>query len=189
MAQQPPGGYPPAGPPSGPPSGPPPPPSGYQPAGYPPPGYQATTRPGGVTAAAIMLIVLGGLTAIGGILIMIGGGALAGAFGGLGGIVIVFGLIALAYAILEIISGAKILGLSPGWRIWGIVLAAVGAVFTVISLIGNFSGGDPEFDPNTFQFSSGGPNWGGIIFNLLFLAAYIVVIVLLVRNSRAFVRR
>jgi hypothetical protein len=136
-----------------------------------------------------MLIVLGGLTALGGILIMIGGGALAGTFGGLGGIVIVAGLVALAYAVMEIISGAKILGLSPGWRIAGIVLSAVGAVFSLISLINNFSAGEPEFDPNTFEFSSGGPNIGGIIFNLLFLAAYVVVIWLLARNSRAFVRR
>jgi hypothetical protein len=136
-----------------------------------------------------MLIVLGAITALIGVLVMVGGGALAGTFGGLGGIVIVVGLIAVAYGVMEIISGAKILGLSPGWRIAGIVLAAVAGVFSVFSLIQSFSSGEPEFDPNTFEFSSGGPNIGGIIINLLFLAAYVVVIWLLVKNSRAFVRR
>jgi hypothetical protein len=187
---QPPGGYQPPGapPPAGPPGGPPPPPSAYPPPAY-QPGSPATSRPGGVTAAAVLLIILGALTAIGGIFVMVGGGALAGTFGGLGGVIIVVGVLALAFAVFEIISGIKILGLNPGWRIAGIVLAAIGAVFSLISLIGSFSSGEAQFDPDTFEFSSGGPNIGGIIFNLIFLAAYVVVIVLLARNSRAFVRR
>jgi hypothetical protein len=188
---QPPGGYQPPGapPPAGPPGGPPPPPSAYPPPAY-QPGYSKATRPGGVTAASVLLIILGALTAIGGILIMVGGGAVAGTFGGgFGGVIIVLGLLALAFAVFEIISGIKILGLNPGWRITGIVLCAVGGVFSLISLIGSFSSGEAQFDPETFELSSGGPNIGGIVFNLIFLAAYVAVIVLLARNSRAFVRR
>jgi hypothetical protein len=190
---QPPGGYQPPGPPgapppAGPPGGPPPPPSSYPPSAY-QPGYPAATRPGSVTAAAVLLIILGAVTAIGGIFIMVGGGALAGTFGGLGGVIIVVGVLALTFAVFEIISGIKILGLSPGWRIAGIVLCAIGAVFSLISLIGSFSGGEAQFDPETLEFSTGGPNIGGIIFNLLFLAAYVVVIVLLARSSQAFARR
>jgi hypothetical protein len=175
MAQQPPGSYPP--------SGPPPPPSAYPP----PSGYQPVrARPGGVTTAAVLLIILGALTALGGIIVMIGGGAIAGAFGGLGGVVIVIGLLVLAYAVFEIIAGIKVLGLSSGWRIAGIVLAAIGAVFSVISLIGSFSAED-RIDPSTFEISSG-PNIGSIIFNLIFLTLYVLVVALLARNGRAFTR-
>jgi hypothetical protein len=175
MSQQPPGSYPPPGPP--------PPPSAYPP----PTGYQtAGTRPGGVTTAAVLLIILGALTAIGGLFVMIGGGALAGTFGGLGGVVIVVGVLVLAYAVFEIIAGIKVLGLSSGWRIAGIILAAIGAVFSVISLIGSFSGQN-QLDPDTFEITSG-PNVGGIIFNLIFLTMYVLVVVLLARNSRAFTR-
>jgi hypothetical protein len=140
-----------------------------------------------VTAAAVILIILGALGAIGAVLVMIGGGAIAGTFGGgLGGIVIVIGVLVLAYAVFEIISGVKVLGLSNGWRIAGIVLAAIGAVFAVFGLISAFSG-TQEFDPNTLEFTSG-PNIGGIITNLIGLALYVLVIVLLARNSRAFTR-
>ena len=81
----------------------------------------------------------------------------------------------------------KILGLSNAWRIVGMVLSAIGAVFSLIGLIGAFSGGR-ELDPNTFELTSGGPNVGGIITNLIGLALYVAVIVLLARNSRAFNR-
>jgi len=100
--------------------------------------------------------------------------------------VIVVGVLVLAYAVFEIIAGIKVLGLSSGWRIAGIILAAIGAVFSVISLIGSFSGQD-QLDPDTFEITSG-PNVGGIIFNLIFLTMYVLVVVLLARNSRAFTR-
>ena len=180
MAQQPPGNYPP--------SGPPPPPAypqggGYQQGGYPPTG----TRPAGVTAAAVILIILGSLAALFGIIAMIGGGAVAGTFGGLGGIILVIGLLVIVWGVFEIISGVKILGLSNGWRIAGIVLSAIGAVFSLIGLIGAFSGGQ-ELDPQTFELTAGGPNIAGIVTNLIGLALYVAVIVLLARNSRAFTR-
>ena len=63
----------------------------------------------------------------------------------------------------------KILGLSNAWRIVGMVLSAIGAVFSLIGLIGAFGGGR-ELDPNTFELTSGGPNVGGIITNLIGLA-------------------
>jgi hypothetical protein len=145
-------------------------------------------RPGGLTAAAIVLIILGALYAIFGVLAMIGGGAVAGQFGGIGGAVILIGVIVLAFGVMDIISGAKILGLSSGWRIAGIVLASIGALFALLGTLGGFTGGGQELDPQTFEVVSSGPNIGAIIFGLLFLAANVFVIVQLARNGRYFVR-
>ena len=197
MAQQPPGNYPPSGPPSGPPPPAQPsaqPPGAYpppQPGGYPPPaGYRpAGASPGGVRAAAVIQNVLGALGTIGGILVMVAGGTVLGAFGGAAGaVVIVVGLLVIAFGVFEILSGAKILGLSNGWRIAGIVLASIGGVFSLIGLIGSFSSGSQEFDANTLEFTSGGLNVGGLISNLIGVVAYLLVIILLARNSRAFAR-
>jgi hypothetical protein len=182
MAQQPPA------PPPPPPPGPPPP---GQPSGGPvyggAPAYGA--RPGGVTAGAIVLIILGALYAIFGLIAMIGGGAVAGQLSGAaGGVIIVVGLIVVAFGVLDIISGAKILGLSSGWRIAGIVLASIGALFALLGTIGGFTGGGQELDPQTFEVVSTGPSIGAIIFGLLFLAANVFVIVQLARYGRYFVR-
>jgi hypothetical protein len=178
-----------------PPAPPPPPPPGPPPPGQPPggpvyggaPAYGA--RPGGVTAGAIVLIILGALYAIFGLIAMIGGGAVAGQFSGAaGGVIIVVGLIVVAFGVLDIISGARILGLSSGWRIAGIVLASIGALFALLGTIGGFTGGGQEIDPQTFEVVSTGPSIGAIIFGLLFLAANVFVIVQLARHGRYFVR-
>jgi hypothetical protein len=180
MAQQPPA----------PPPPPPPPPPGQPPAG---PVYGGApvygARPGGITAGAIVLIILGALYAIFGLIAMIGGGAVAGQLSGAaGGVIIVVGVIVVAFGVLDIISGAKILGLSSGWRIAGIVLASIGALFALLGTIGGFTGGGQELDPQTFEVVSTGPSIGAIIFGLLFLAANVFVIVQLARNGRYFVR-
>jgi hypothetical protein len=146
-----------------------------------------------VTASAVLLIVLGALYALFGVLIVAGGGALTDLFGGLGGVIIVLGLVVLAFGVLDVIAGIKVLGLSSGWRIGGIILTAIGGLFALIGTIGSFSGGDPQFtgiDPETFQpiTEAGGVNISGIIFGLLFLAANVVTLVLLARNGRVFVR-
>jgi hypothetical protein len=157
MAQQPPGGYPP--PPQATPAG-----AGYPSGGYP---VAGPVRPGGVTAAGVLLIILGSLAALGGLLFILGGALLASAgvneqiedqlgpqFGGLfsaaAGVIIVVGVVAIVYAIFKIIAGAKVLSLRSGWRIAGIVLCALACVGWVISLIGAITGSeDAQFDFGT----------------------------------------
>ena len=170
MSQQPPA-YPPAGPP------PPPPPAGRPAVGI---------RPGGVTAAAVVLIILGVIYALFGVIAAIGGGAVGDLLGGaFAGAVIAIGIVVVIFGVLEVIAGIRILGLSQGWRIGGIVLASIGAVFSLISLIGAFSG-QQEFDFETGQITQGGINAGSLIFALIFLAANLFVIIQLARSRAAF---
>jgi hypothetical protein len=166
---------------------PPPPPPGTPYAGPP-----AGARPGSVTGAAVMLIILGVLYALIGVLFVVGGGAASDLLGGgVAGAAIAIGVVVIAYGALDIISGVKVLGLSPGWRIGGIVLTAIGALLALLGTIGAFSGAEElEIDPNTLELTtvSTGPNAGGIIFGLLFLAANVTAMILLIRSGRAFVR-
>jgi hypothetical protein len=197
MAQQPPGGYPP--PPQATPAG-----AGYPSGGYP---VAGPLRPGGVTAAGVLLIILGSLAALGGLLFILGGALLASAgvneqiedqlgpqFGGLfsaaAGVIIVVGVVAIVYAIFKIIAGAKVLSLRSGWRIAGIVLCALACVGWVISLIGAITGSEEQFNFGTSEFSTvaTGPSIGGIIIALLFLAGNVITIVLLARNGQAYRR-
>lgn len=155
---------PPAAPPPGPgwstdPSG------GYVPPGSPPPGYQWSPagpppRPGMVTAGAIVLLVLGVLTAIVGLFALLAasvftsgmdipgmeqfGENMAGAIGGMiaiiGGVIIVFG-------ILQVVSGINLFSARSWARILGIVLGVIGALFGLLALVpsGNTNGGSPIF--------------------------------------------
>jgi hypothetical protein len=204
MAQQPPGSFPQQ------------PPGGYpqQPSGYPaaPVGYGApsrSARPGSVTTAGVFLIILGSLAGLGGIAITLFAGILATAdfgsqfgeqfgdqfgdiFRAAAGIVVVFGVIVIVYAVFKIIAGAKVLALKNGWRITGIVLCAIAMVGWVLSLIGAFTGGQEQsIDPTTFELTtvSAGPSIGGIIFSLVFLAANTLTLVLLARAGASFTRR
>ena len=166
---------------------PPPPPPGTPYAGPP-----AGARPGSVTGAAVVLIILGVLYALIGVLVVVGGGAASDLFGGgVAGAAIAIGVVIIAYGVLDIISGIKVLGLSPGWRIGGIVLTAIGALLALLGTIGAFAGSDElQIDPNTLEFTtvSTGPSAGGIIFGLLFLAGNVIAMILLIRSGRAFVR-
>jgi hypothetical protein len=163
-------------------------------------GVTPGARPGGVTFAAILLIILGSITCLFGLLfviaaVAIGSGGLEdfGGFEGIAsaaaGVLAVFALIGLAFGITEIISGAKVLKLNNGWRIVGIVFACIGAAFSLLGVIGGF-GSEQEFDFDTgTTISTSEARIGNIVVSLLFLAAYVIVIVLLVRNRKAFVRR
>ncbi len=89
------------------------------------------TRPGIVTAAAVLLFVGGGLGALGGLLAVTGGGFLGGAFGG---IAIVLGLVMLAVGALEIYAGVQVLALKEQGRVIGLALAAIGALLSLLQL-------------------------------------------------------
>jgi hypothetical protein len=179
-------------------------PASYPPATPPPPPGTAPMRPGSVTAAGVLLIVLGSFAAIGGLLMIAGGAFLAsgefteqfgGGFGDLfqaaAGFAVIAGVLAVAYAVFKIISGAKVLALRNGWRIAGIVFCAVAMVGWLIVLIGSFRGREETtFDVGTGEFitAAGGADIGGIIFSLAFLAANTVTLILLARAGRAFPR-
>jgi hypothetical protein len=205
MAQQPPGGYPPQ-PPSGPPQQPPGgPPAQPAPGAYGQPAYPSTyrpTRPGGVTAAGVLLIILGSLAGLGGILFGLGGallttanfgaefGPLGDISGAAGGILLGIAVVVIVYAVFKIIAGAKVLALRNGWRITGIVLCAVAIVGWILSLIGGFQGTEQILDPTTFEVStvSAGPNVANIALAAIFLIANVVTLVLLARSGSSFRR-
>lgn len=127
-------------------------------------------RPGMVTAAGIVMIVIGALITLFGLLSMLVGGILGGAasgidfqapgFGGFAGAaagaLIVFALILLAIGILDIVAGANVMG-GRGWaRITGIVLAVILALFSLSGL--------------------GSGDGTGTVFSLIWLAANAFII-------------
>ena len=106
---------------------------------YPAPPPEGTTGPSGapvrspmVTAAAVLLIVAGALGVLGGLLLLSGAGIAAGA--GVGGLFVVIAILVLGVGALEIYAGIQVLGLHERGRMIGIVVAAVGAFFNVLSI-------------------------------------------------------
>lgn len=104
-----------------------------------------------VTAAAIVMFVLGGLITLFGLLMLLLGGLLGGAasgmdfrapgfgtfFGAAAGVLIVFAIILLAIGILDIVAGAGVMGGRSWARVTGIVLAVILAIFSLGGLGGN----------------------------------------------------
>jgi hypothetical protein len=139
-----------------------------------------------VTAAGIVLIVIGTLFTLLGLLVVVGG-ALLGSMadrpdlladfpelaGAVGGIVAIVGAIVLAFGVIELLSGIFALR-GRGWaRITAIVVAVLGGLFAFLGVIGSRSG-------------DGG---GGQVFNLLLLAAYAFVVWAMATAGRWFAER
>ena len=174
---------------------------GYMPPGYQPPGYQQqpygqqpygwnaqaapAVRPGITTAAAIVLIVLGVLTAILGLFALLAASIFASgmeipgieqlgdnAAGAIGGVIAIFGGVFIVFGILQVVSGINVFS-AKGWaRILGIVLAVISALFGLLALLGS---GEP------------GANSSPIV-GLILLAANAFVIWALATNGRYFTR-
>jgi hypothetical protein len=89
-------------------------------------------RPGIVTAAAVLLIVAGGFSVLGGLLLLTGAGVAAGV--GVGGLFIVLALISLGLGALEIYAGVQCLNLKESGRQIGVILAVIAAVLQVFSI-------------------------------------------------------
>ena len=145
----------------------------------------AVARPGRVTAASIILIVLGAFSILFGLIALLGGAMFAGAAGdpgvqaqlpglpgALGGVLIVFAIILLAWGILEIVSGAKALGGRNWARITGIVLSVIGLLLFVLGIVGSM--GAPQAVEGVEGAETGGAV--GLIINALVAAAYAFVI-------------
>jgi hypothetical protein len=108
-----------------------------------------------VTAAGVVMIVLGALVTIFGLLFLLGGVFISGAgsniesqvpgmqgmSGAVAGVVIVLAIIFLAVGILDIVAGANVFG-GRGWaRVTGIVLAVIIGLLSLLGLGNNQGGG------------------------------------------------
>jgi hypothetical protein len=98
----------------------------------PPPGSGPSARPGIVTAAAVMLIVVGGLQVLGGILVLAGAGVATGT--GVGGLFAFVAIIILAIGAVHIYAGVKCLALEVLGRTLGMIIAVVGIVLQLLSI-------------------------------------------------------
>jgi hypothetical protein len=128
-------------------------------------------RPGQVTAAAVLLIVLGVLVALFGLLAVVAGAAfpsvaesaefreqlgdLSPAFGGL---LLTVGIIVLTYGVLQVLTGIYVLPGKSWARITGLIVAVLGILFSLLGVRpGEGSGG------------------GTVVFFVALLAAYVFV--------------
>ena len=140
-------------------------------------------RPGMVSGAGIVMIVIGALITLVGLLSLVVGGILGGAATGIdfqapglggfagaaAGAIIVFALILMAIGILDIVAGAKVMG-GRGWaRITGIVVAVLLALFS----LGGLGSGDGS----------------GTVFSLIWLAANAFIIWALATSGSWFAAR
>ena len=110
----------------------------YSPDAPPPPDRAPQARPGVVTAAAVLLLVGGGLSILTGILLLSGAGVAAGR--GVGSLFRSVGLITLAVGALEVYAGIRVLDLREPGRMLGMILAAVAGFLNLLSL-GRAAGG------------------------------------------------
>lgn len=121
-----------------------------QPMGWGGPGYgTAPQRPGGVTFAAIFLIVMGVFTTLAAIVLFIGGAAFSGVFGNaFAGLIVVIGIVVLVVAILHFAAGIGSLQ-GKGWARWtGAILAIVFAILLILSGISGFTARPTADNPN-----------------------------------------
>jgi hypothetical protein len=140
----------PTGEPSPPPASAPGPPGWGYPEGYvaPAPPVPAPARPGSVTAAAVILIVLGVLVGLFGALSLLAGALFPTVadspefrdqFGNvsdaLGGLLLTFGIVLLAYGGLQVITGIFVRP-GRGWaRISGLVVAVLGILISLVGVL------------------------------------------------------
>jgi len=103
-------------------------------------GYGTATegRPGLVTAAAIVLIIIGALGLVGGLIGLLGAGFLAslgGAVGGLGAILLVLVIVALAIAVADLAAGIGIFSAKKWAQNLGVITSVAGILVGLLGLI------------------------------------------------------
>ena len=155
----------------------------WQPAAAPP---ARPPRPGTVTAASIILIVIGTLVSLLGLFVVLGGALIStigegrdlgvdlpGVTGAVGGIVAIIGAIVVAFGVIELVSGIFAL-LGRAWaRILAIVIAALGALFALLGAVGGSQSGDAS----------------GPVINIVLLVAYGFVIWAMATAGRWYAER
>jgi hypothetical protein len=97
-----------------------------------PPSRSPGDRPGVVTGAGVLLIVGGILGMLLGILLLGGAGAARG--GGAGGVFTGIGLLSVVVGAVQTYAGVQVLNLREIGRTLGIGIAAVSAVFALLSI-------------------------------------------------------
>ncbi|WP_328300399.1 hypothetical protein OG389_23385 [Streptomyces sp. NBC_00435] len=154
--QQPQGGQPGYGYPQQAPQGIPPQGYGYpqQPQGYPGVGgYPGANvpMPGGVSGARVILFILGGLQALFGVLLGVGGAVFAAALSdsssssassagtAAGGVFIIFGVLVVGMALWPILTAAKLSKGRGGVRVSGIIFGSLMSLFAGLGLIFNIA--------------------------------------------------
>lgn len=168
MDPQPPAGTPPTETPPAP--APAPAPAWTPPAAPPPAPVGPPARPGSVTTASILMIVIGVLVTLLGLLFVLfgtllggaGGTTFSGQFGDLttamAGVFAVIGIIVAGFGILEVLSGIYMLSGRSWARILAIILSVLGGL---VSLGGVAGGSEPR---------------GAIVLPLIFLVCYLFII-------------
>lgn len=103
---------------------------------YPPPPPPdrpvSPTRPGAVTAAAVLLLIGGAFDILGGILLLSGAGVAAGR--GVGGLFAFFAVVFLAVGALKLYTGTRVLDMREAGRQLGMVLAVAAGLLNLFSL-------------------------------------------------------
>jgi hypothetical protein len=130
----------------------------------PPPtgGPGVPARPPLVTAAAIVLFIIGGLQVLFGFLAFGGAGAIAGS--GFGGALVIIGIISILVGAASIYAGIQVMALKEQGRIIALVISGIGVLLGIIGLV------------------------SGNVSQLIGLLAYAFVIYALITNAAAFRR-
>ncbi|WP_405489705.1 hypothetical protein [Streptomyces sp. NBC_00096] len=116
-------------------------------AGYP---GVSVPMPGGVSGARVILFILGGLQALFGVLLGVGGAVFAAALSGssssasgagtaAGGVFIIFGILVVGLALWPILTAAKLSKGRGGVRVSGIIFGSLQSLFAGLSLIFNIA--------------------------------------------------
>jgi hypothetical protein len=115
------------------------------------PGYTSGGAPGGrpgqVTAAAVLLFVLGGLGILLWFLAFIGSLAAASILGAIALILTVVSIIGIVVAALQILAGVRVLGLQASGRKLGVIVSAIGVALAIINLIIGITSGTDVISP------------------------------------------
>ena len=98
---------------------------GYAPGGAP------GSRPGQVTAAAVILFVIGGLAVLFGLLAL----SAAGLFGDLAALYTILSIVGIVIGGVQIFAGVRVLGLQDSGRSLGVIVSAVAIVVAIVIII------------------------------------------------------
>jgi hypothetical protein len=79
-----------------------------------------------VTAAAVLLFIVGGLNAIGGLILITAPS--------IGAFLVMIGILSLAIAAAEIYAGVQVMALKEQGRLIGSILAAIGLLFQLLAI-------------------------------------------------------
>jgi hypothetical protein len=137
-----------------------------------------------VTSAAIVLIVLGVLTAIVGLFALLAASLFSsgmeipgmeqfgeGTAGAVGGILVIIGAVIIVFGVLQVLSGINLFSARSWARILGIVLAVIGGLFGLLAAI-----------------PSSSANNTSPVFGLILLVAYAFAVWALATTGRYFTR-